>query len=292
MTKITNFSRFCHAVDAWVGENAVHQVRSELETGSTDADRSNIIEARSGLFSLILKDNQIYVTKVILHISDFSLSRLKKEPAAYAEYMRGNYDAPAILEEVHKYHFLRCKTLNWMFMIDRKSRYKQSRRLDGRFHYKFVSGNKVVLDRHDQKLYPCMNCLWQFPRPRGGWYQKESFLPEDFFSRTFPSDWLEDCGYFQDSRPNVYSKDFARISDRVRELSNYTCKACGLCLKAKADRKFLHCHHLRGDKTDNSYARLQALCIKCHSEQPNHQHMCGLPEYREFMEKFHRGTSG
>lgn len=289
MTKMTNFSRFRHAVETWVGENIVDRLRPELETGRMDADPADIIETESGLFSLFLMDNQIFVTKVILHITDYSLSRLNQDPAAATEYSLGNHDAPPILEKVNKYHFLQCGTLDWMFGNKRRFRYKRSRRKDGKFNYIFTRGNKVDLERHDQKLYPCMNCLRRFPRPHGGRYRRETFLPEDFFSRAFPSNWLEDWGYSTDSEPNVYSPDFKRISDRVRELRNYTCEACGECLGAQEDRKFLHCHHLHGDKTDNSYARLQALCIRCHSDEPLHQHLRGTQRYREFMEKFHGG---
>lgn len=285
MTKVTNFSRFRRAVDAWVGEDTVRQVWSELEAGSMDADRSNVIETDSGLFSLILKNGQVYATKVVLHISDLSLSHLKSEPSAYAEYLIGNYDAPPILEKAHRYHFLSCSVVEGMLRSGRKYRLKQSRGIDGKFHYNFMSGNKIDIARQDQKLYPCMLCLRKFLHTRWVRRRRETFLPNDFFSKAFPSDWLEDCGYSQDFRPNVYSEDFKKISARVRELRNYTCEWCGLCLNAKEDRKFLHCHHRDGDKSNNSIKNLSALCIKCHSEQPSHN-MSGLPEYREFMKKF------
>lgn len=289
MTRIESFSRFRHAVETWTGEDIVPQVRSELETGGMNADPADIIETERGLFSLILKKNQIFVTKVILHISDCPLSLLNQEPGAVAEYKKGNYDAAAILRAVNKYHFLQCGTLDRMFGSGRRFRYKQSRKTDGKFVYTFIGRNEVELERRNQKLYPCKKCLSVFSRSYGGWYQRENFLPEMFFAKTFHSDWLEDCGCSQDFTPNVYPVDFNRISARVREIRNYTCERCGLCLEAMADRKFLHCHHLHGDKTDNSYRRLRALCIKCHSEQPHHQRMRGSPQYREFMKKFHSG---
>ena len=52
----------------------------------------------------------------------------------------------------------------------------------------------------------------------------------------------------------------------------------------KLDRKFLHAHHLRGTRYNQS-EDLRALCIGCHAEQPRHQ-MKGLPYYLEFIKKY------
>lgn len=35
---------------------------------------------------------------------------------------------------------------------------------------------------------------------------------------------------------------------------------------------------------DDSAENLRVLCIRCHSEQPNHGHMRSLPQYKAFLE--------
>ncbi len=37
---------------------------------------------------------------------------------------------------------------------------------------------------------------------------------------------------------------------------------------------------------NNSTSNLKVLCIGCHAEEHNHQHMKNLPGYKEFLTKY------
>ena len=39
-------------------------------------------------------------------------------------------------------------------------------------------------------------------------------------------------------------------------------------------------------KNENFEGNLQVLCLKCHANQPQHDHLKKLPEYREFLLRF------
>jgi len=51
-------------------------------------------------------------------------------------------------------------------------------------------------------------------------------------------------------------------------------------------RKFLHAHHINGQKSDNSPDNIKLLCIKCHAEEYLHGHLKSLPEYIKFTQMF------
>ncbi|MEG2885094.1 MAG: hypothetical protein RR884_11005, partial [Acinetobacter sp.] len=82
---------------------------------------------------------------------------------------------------------------------------------------------------------------------------------------------------------NEYTPDWSIISRKLREEYNWTCQNCQIQLENNLKR-FLHVHHINGQKTDNKSANLKVLCIRCHSEQPEHQHLCNHPDYFDFMQ--------
>lgn len=82
---------------------------------------------------------------------------------------------------------------------------------------------------------------------------------------------------------NEYTPDWSIISRKLREEYNWTCQNCQIQLENNLKR-FLHVHHINGQKTDNKSANLKVLCIRCHSEQPEHQHLCNHQDYFDFMQ--------
>lgn len=62
-----------------------------------------------------------------------------------------------------------------------------------------------------------------------------------------------------------YVKEWQNISEAKRELENYTCEKCGYQAASMFDRRFIHVHHIDGDKLNNDASNLQCLCIRCHA---------------------------
>ncbi|WP_107818437.1 HNH endonuclease [Nitrosomonas eutropha] len=61
------------------------------------------------------------------------------------------------------------------------------------------------------------------------------------------------------------------------------CQSCRSDFSAPSKRKWLHVHHINGLKHDNNKSNLAVLCISCHAQQPNHEHMINNAGYRKFV---------
>lgn len=87
-----------------------------------------------------------------------------------------------------------------------------------------------------------------------------------------------------------YTDDWQMISLAYREKHHFTCEKCGVQVDP-LESEYMHVHHISGDKTDNSEANLQCLCIKCHSEvNATHVHNFARRSQQlliaEFMRKY------
>jgi len=71
-----------------------------------------------------------------------------------------------------------------------------------------------------------------------------------------------------------------------RETRNFTCESCNLNLKQALC--LLHVHHINGVKTNNRSSNLKALCIECHSQQPDHQRSTISDENAQRLAKLRR----
>ncbi|OJU93117.1 MAG: hypothetical protein BGO19_14925 [Acinetobacter sp. 38-8] len=85
---------------------------------------------------------------------------------------------------------------------------------------------------------------------------------------------------------NIYSKDWRGISSSVREKSGWICEECHINLSAVEHHCFLHVHHKNGQKYNNDRENLEVLCIRCHANEPNHQHLKSNKIYQDFMRIF------
>ncbi len=69
---------------------------------------------------------------------------------------------------------------------------------------------------------------------------------------------------------------------KSKETRNWECEECGVNLREK--RKFLHVHHINGQKHDNNNKNLLSLCIRCHANKPQHHQIRSDPDYWEYMQ--------
>lgn len=77
--------------------------------------------------------------------------------------------------------------------------------------------------------------------------------------------------------------DWPEVSRKYREGMGYKCEKCNQVYPAR----YVHCHHIDGDKTNDAPSNLQCLCIGCHAEI--HTTMKADREYKFFMEHIYDG---
>lgn len=189
-----------------------------------------------------------------------------------------------------RFHVSNCRTLQRMQQGGRFDRYVISTRTDGRFSLNFIEYGKKKSQLYD--LCVCQNCLEKLgfdgfsvalPTTRKKEFVR-SFKLERFFEKYPLSLHLETPKYNSDNAPiNEYPKNWSEISSRARQDANWKCQRCGIDLYRKEYRQYLHVHHKNGLKHDCSAGNLLVICVQCHADEPEHSHMKGLLDYKEFI---------
>ena len=268
MTAFTMFEELHSAVRS-IGVNIVahstkilHQLTSE---GILVEDEKSLIRSPSGIFS-ILPDGSI--VKIILHIT---------QKAIFTR------DVPSI-EECHRYHLFNCPTLEMMQSIGRSDRYRMASRGDGLFTYTITRKQNVVREYsgdHGAALSFCRNCLaiynTRFNRQGNRPFELRRFIESNELHGDTTVRRID-----LDDVPNVYSDDWAEIARRRKEALGYLCEDCMIDLSSPELRRFLHAHHMDGQKYNNVLANIRVLCISCHSMQPHHAHIRNDRSYGQF----------
>lgn len=278
----TDFSKLNKALGRIGIADFVAETLGELKIGRKEGDTENtenIVLAERGIY-LLEKRNDVFVLfKATLHITDIQKMWIeKKSVTAISDLNKKRYDSNELVEQLHRHHFTECTTIKHMFTTGRKKRYYNGNRKDGRFAYSVLDGDKVMNHRTDQKLFACRYCISQIGKTR------KNFRMDDIFTTKVPFP----VGEFElecDAVPNIYSPDWDAIAEKAKQQTEWTCQECAINLQN--DTEYLHCHHINTMRSDNSVENLQVLCIKCHANQPNHQHMKKLPEYQEFIEQYY-----
>ena len=62
-----------------------------------------------------------------------------------------------------------------------------------------------------------------------------------------------------------YVKDWQKISRAYKQEKEYTCEVCNIVVSKPVDRRFIHAHHISGNKLNNKRSNLECLCVLCHS---------------------------
>ena len=202
-------------------------------------------------------------------------------------YIRDQYvPSDATREKLPRFHVADCVALQEMRKLNRYDRYVVTYRRDGKFIVNFLRDKKQEAER---RLYVCKNCLdrlnYNGYRRRG--YSGQNAIRDYFDLRAFferyDSQITRDPTHTDITAPlNTYSPNWNQISHRYKETRNWECEECGVNLGDK--RKFLHVHHINGQKHDNNDKNLLSLCIRCHANKPQHHQIRSDPDYREYMQ--------
>ena len=137
----------------------------------------------------------------------------------------------------------------------------------------------------EAQLAPCYNCLMSldykdFKSATHAERRKtiEDFRLEEFFQenksifRCLPL-------YTSETMPTGdYLADWSSISRKFRERKNWTCECCNVDLNK--NRAFFIVTTKDGNKGNNKYSNLKALCATCHKAQPHHSQMLVKGEER------------
>lgn len=180
-----------------------------------------------------------------------------------------------------RFHVATCKTLEGMWQKKRSERYVLYRRENGIFQINLMQDSEIDI-RH-VKLDVCRNCLTQLnwnnyndENKKGKDNIVAEFSISDFFTKFTKSLLSATPSFDSDTAPlNRYPKDWDIISREIKIKAKWRCEnnTCNIDLSDDLLRKFLHVHHIDGQRNNNKPHNLKALCIKCHAEEPHHGHM-------------------
>ena len=232
------------------GVTKIDPIDIQLEEG-IEVDLSKVEVTDNGLF--IYKGRQ-----VLLYIQDHG----GRVQAALDDGYEGN-----------KFHVAYCQTLEKMHSRGRYERYVATNDLNGEFYITgYDCDTKERIDGRT-RLKVCKNCLGKLNYRRAGRtldqiveaFDLEAFF--DTYKSFFPHMPRRRAGEFD----GQYTADWGEVARRYKETKNFTCESCHLDLRNALS--LLHVHHINGVKTNNSPSNLKALCIQCHSQQPDHQHI-------------------
>lgn len=170
------------------------------------------------------------------------------------------------LKSTYKYHLCFCEKLREMEHEGKKRRYVVARKNVNKFSINDISQDppkpfivemelcgycRKILMR--KKMYSNNFTLFEYFK------KYDSYIPKRFSK-------VETIVKIQSYQPNQ-----KELSRRYKKIVNYTCEACGL--NCELEKHLLHLHHIDGDKSHNHPHNLRILCVYCHSQQKNHDHI-------------------
>ena len=191
-------------------------------------------------------------------------------------------------EYLCKFHVADCQTLSQMRGQGRYDRYVVATRRDGRFTVNFLDGGRLIKKEVECRLYVCRNCLntldYQNYRNRRTQRDeiRDSFDLNEFFEMYNSQVAIEPTGTDITAPVNQYPPNWDRISRNYRETMRWRCEGCDIDLTDR--REFLEVHHSNGLRNNNREENLCALCISCHAEQFQHQHIRSNSRYQAFLQ--------
>ena len=190
----------------------------------------------------------------------------------------------------YKFHICDCKTIERKKLESKfDKRYVATRNTDGYFYVNYIDQWEHVIQENDTvQLSVCKDCLSKLNHNGYNLLSRRGTQRDDAVRSFDLKEYLEkkNTEFFQlpkydaETAPiNQYVERWADISREIRERRGWKCEACRIDFSM--GKRFLHAHHIDGDRTNNFDSNLQALCLVCHSKAPDHKRLVYSPEFKQ-----------
>jgi hypothetical protein len=192
-------------------------------------------------------------------------------------------------------HLRECSTIVKMREQKKFDKYVATNRRDNLYSVDVYDDAGSSVEERDLALRTCKNCLKELNFNEFLDLKKlernEVWLAFDIveFFECYSTLFSNRPKYTDETAPiSMYIDGWSQLSSRIRDAANWKCAHCDADLSAKNTRRWLHVHHMNGQKGDNNPSNLVALCVLCHAKQPGHGHMFIDPAARDTITRLRR----
>ena len=193
--------------------------------------------------------------------------------------------------KLHKVHITNCGALTTAQTSNRYARFVVMKSPNGIFPVWFSGYSRGTRIQKDASLLICKMCRDNVNQIKKGTVSKFNLQSsngqnvdwkglEEFIISGSTDQGLSQIKILNNKAAGTTSGDkygyvanWAEISLSYRASLNWKCECCNIGFSDNRNRHLLHTHHIDLNKQNNMTYNFKALCVICHSNQPNHGHM-------------------
>lgn len=262
--KLTKFEELTRVIDGFTYLSDAIGVYKDIGKIGTFINLNDLIYTSRGIYN-VFPDNSI--KKIILYQGERHFRMTEK--------LESNIDP--------SFHLYKCDIIKKQ--IEQRSKlFKITTRKDGNFmvtDHRFDEHMKRVEEKSYKKLLVCNLCFIMYNRIKRGDFPKEDFKIKDYFDSGHSNLTFT---YNFDEIPIGYKNNWQEIASALKEKRNYTCEKCKITIEKLYSEKFLNIHFSTEQIYTKSVDKLKVLCLRCHADEPNHEHLIEKTEYKHFKD--------
>ena len=288
--KLTRFTRLEYAVGLVSGHAGVSQLAKQLTGGGEHIDPSSLVIGTNGIYLLAPGGS---LTQVLLYRVDNDIESPSLSPIFERDAHHGGFNTASVVSALHPYHLVECPVLAQQVLYNWPGEYAVSQQPMGELLVNFTRGADTVLEISDQRVAPCEACLQRL-REAGGQYaniSSDNFKLSRFLGQAFEQVPLGSTGSGVNCRavPSTLRADWGCIENTLLMLNGFQCQG-EHCqhrdFSAPDDQQLLQAHYVHSDPGYGHFARLRALCVACHMQQPGHGYLRNRVPYHRYKKRF------